>query len=405
MPNDSLQVQMLGNFSISHAASSISSGNDRSKKLWLLIAYLICHRGTCVPSDELIDLLWGCGAKDGNPANALKTLFHRARTLLNRLGDNMGYDLLLRQEGGYAWNAGVPVEVDADRFDDLCQSAAGTADEDARLACLLEALELYQGEFLEKLSTEVWVLPIASRYRRLYVTCATEAAALLEARGRWEEMASLCRAALKREPCGEYFCQGLMTALIRVGDQQGAVEVYAEVRERLMSELGVPPSDEIRKLHQTALRSTAPQALSLSSLLAQLQEVPGDGALICDYDYFRTIYQAHARMSERNGDAAHLVLVSVTDEDGGPPLRGLDRVMDHLQEILRFCLRRGDAAARCSVSQFVVLLPQANYENSQMVCQRIGKAFSRQYPHSPARVRMDIQPLAPASGQGEHTIG
>ena len=404
MPNNILRVQMLGNFSISHAAASINSSNDRSKKLWLLVAYLICHRGACVPPDELIDLLWGGGSKDGNPANALKTMFHRARTLLNRLGENMGYDLLLRQEGGYAWNTEIPVEVDADKFIALCRSAAGMADEDARLACLLEALELYQGEFLEKLSSEVWVLPIASRYHHMYVMCAKEAVALLETQGRWKEMAELCRSALEREPCGEYFCQGLMTALIQVGDQRGAVEVYAEVRERLMGELGIPPSNEVRKLYQTALRAIAPQALSLSSLLAQLQEAPGDGALICDYDYFRSIYQAHARMSERNGDAAHLALVSVTDEDGGPPPRGLDRVMDHLQEILRLYLRRGDAAARCSISQFVVLLPQANYENSRMVCQRISKAFSRQYPHSSARVRTDIQPLAPSSERGEHTI-
>lgn len=397
MSDDTLQVRMLGDFSISSGSAAISSGSDRSKKLWLLIAYLICRRGASAPPEELIDLLWGGSPKGTNPANALKTLCHRARTLLNQLGGSTGHDLLLRQESGYAWNTEIPIEVDADRFAALCQSAAGADDEEARLAYLLEAVELYRGDFLEKLSSELWVLPISAYYHRLYAACAQEALSLLEARSRWEEAASLCRAALKQEPCSEGFCRGLMTALIRMGDQQGAVEVYAEIRERLMTELGILPSDELRNLHQEALRSAAPQALSAGTLLTQLQESPSGGALICDYDFFRTIYQANARMSERSGDAAHLVLVSVTGAAGAMPPRSLDRVMDHLQEILRLCLRRGDTAARCSASQFAVLLPQANYENSQMVCQRISRAFSRQYPHSPARLRTDIQPLDPAS--------
>lgn len=43
-------------------------------------------------------------------------------------------------------------------------------------------------------------------------------------------------------------------------------------------------------------------------------------------------------------------------------------------------LYQGDVVSRCSVSQMVVMLPQANYENSCAVCQRIIKAFQRQYP-------------------------
>lgn len=50
---------------------------------------------------------------------------------------------------------------------------------------------------------------------------------------------------------------------------------------------------------------------------------------------------------------------------------------------------------KCSVSQFIVMLPQANYENSCLVCQRLVKAFFRQYPHSPVDIRFNIHPLEP----------
>ena len=397
MPRETLQIHMLGDFSVSCGGISISSGGDRSKKLWLLIAYLIYRRGSCVPQEEVIALLWGNGAKGSNPPNALKTLFHRARTLLNRLDGYTGHDLLLHSDGGYTWNTDIPVEVDAERFAILCQSAAGEPDGESRLAYLLEAAGLYQGDFLGKLSSELWVIPIADHYHRLYVDCAREALALLEERSRWAEAAALCRAASRQEPCSEEFCLGLMNALIHTGNPQGAIEVYAETRERLMSELGVLPSEAIRDLYQTALISAAPQTLSASDLQSQLQETPSGGAMICDFDFFRTVYHAYVRMTERTGDAAHLLLISVTGDGSSLPAYSLERVMDHLQEILRQCLRRGDAAARCSTSQFAVLLPQANYENCQMICQRISKAFSRQYPHSPARLRTDIQPLESAA--------
>ena len=72
-----------------------------------------------------------------------------------------------------------------------------------------------------------------------------------------------------------------------------------------------------------------------------------------------------------------------------------DRVVSPLPPLLRGNLRRGDVISRCSVSQFVIMLPQANYENSCMVAERLTGAFYRRYPHSSARLRCMVQPLIP----------
>ena len=71
--------------------------------------------------------------------------------------------------------------------------------------------------------------------------------------------------------------------------------------------------------------------------------------------------------------------------------------MEKLPPLLRGNLRRGDVISRCSVSQFVIMLPQANYENSCMVAERLTGAFYRRYPHSSARLRCMVQPLIPLS--------
>ena len=129
----------------------------------------------------------------------------------------------------------------------------------------------------------------------------------------------------------------------------------------------------------------------------ELREPDGPrGALVCEYDFFKILYHAEARSILRSGNAVHIGLLSVTSESGGElPKRSLDRVMENLLDLIRSCLRKGDIASRCSVSQFILMLPQANYENSCMVCERIIKSFCRQYPHSPAQLHYTVQPLEP----------
>ncbi|MBO5666012.1 MAG: hypothetical protein J6S45_01040, partial [Firmicutes bacterium] len=54
-----------------------------------------------------------------------------------------------------------------------------------------------------------------------------------------------------------------------------------------------------------------------------------------------------------------------------------------------------DVLTKFSASQLLIMLPQANYENSQAVCQRLIKAFNRKYPHSPVTIHSTVHPLEP----------
>ena len=210
-------------------------------------------------------------------------------------------------------------------------------------------------------------------------------------------MEGLCRAAIQYEPYSEDFYHYLMVSLIFQDRQRDAAQVYEDMSELLLAQFGVMPSDSIRALYREALRSKNDHTVASGVILEQLrEEETGAGALFCDYDIFKSIYHSFARAVARSGDAVHLALLSIVGEDGEElPRRSLDRVVVNLQELIRSGLRRGDIAARCSVSQFILLLPQANYENSRMVCDRIIKAFNRQYPHSPAVLRASVHPLEP----------
>ena len=165
----------------------------------------------------------------------------------------------------------------------------------------------------------------------------------------------------------------------------------------LFDNFGIMPSDETRAIYREAMRTVNDKAVSIITLREQLREPEGSaGALFCDYDFFKVLYHAEARAVARSGDAVHICLLSVTgDQNQELPKRSLDRCMENLQELIRTSLRKGDIAARCSISQYILMLPRANYENSCRVCERIIRAFGRQYPHSPASLHYSVQPLEP----------
>lgn len=388
---------MLGEFSLCSGPNCVSDSNNRTKKVWLLLAYLICNRSRPISPDEMVTLLWGDEEGSSNPLNALKTMFHRARATLEPLGENAGHRLILRRDATYAWNPEVPIRLDIDDFERLCREGSQAQSEEERIRLWTEALSLYRGRFLPKLSSELWVVPLDAHFHHLYVDTLLELLPLLEDRERWKTCRELCRTAVERDPYIEAFYHHLMRALIQLDRQQEAVSVYEEMSELFLAQFGVMPSDDLRNLYREALREVNEHTMPSGMILEQLREPPDKGgALLCEYDIFKSIYHSMARSILRSGDTVHLALVSILPQEGGDlSRRSLDRVVENLQELIRTTLRRGDIAARCSVSQFIIMLPQANFENSRMVCDRLIRAFNRQYPHSPARLHASIHPLEP----------
>ena len=107
-----LQVRMLGGLSIRLNGREINDNDNRSRKIWLLMSYMIYCRTRPISQDELADLLWGDEERSSNPVNALKTMFHRVRSLLNQLDGAAGHNLIVRREGTYAWNQEIPFFLD-----------------------------------------------------------------------------------------------------------------------------------------------------------------------------------------------------------------------------------------------------------------------------------------------------
>lgn len=396
MNGPTLQVQMLGQFTLRYGDRTISDSDDRSRRVWSLLAYMLYNHGRSFAQEELIHLYWSNSEKSADPGNALKSIFHRIRTALDKLQPGLGRLLIRRKAGRYFWNNVMPLSLDIEDFEAHFHAAEAAGDDDVRLAEYQAALALYAGDPLPRMTDEIWTIPIVAYYHSLYTRAAAGAIELLEKQERTAEAVALCRRAIHIEPYQEDLYEHLMRGLLRTGDMKGAMSVYEEMSELLLAHFGVMPSETLRTLYRQATRTVNDRTLTMDEVCSQLAEpAPHGGAMVCEYDFFKILYRAEARSIARNGHSANICLLSVSGKDGEMlARRSLDPAMNNLQVLVQNNLRRGDVIARCSISQYIILLPQANYENSRMVADRLVSAFYRRYPHSPARLRYTVQPLA-----------
>ena len=389
---EALQIQMLGEFVINARNVRISDSDNRSRKLWILLAYLIYHRHRNVTQDELIRLLWNETREGKNPAGALKTVFHRVRAMLDRLWPEAGRQLILYQNGGYSWNCEVPVSVDIDQFEYLCENIT---DGDEQYLQGYTAALLYKGDFLSKLSAENWVIPIAAYYHNCYMKLLLDLLPKLLQQNKCEDAAWLCKAASEVEPYDENIYYYWMKSLLDMKDHKGAAKIYEQFKERLYLDFGFEPNEEMRELYHKAMKTDNGYVISIEDIVHQLKEEnENNGALICEYDFFRILYRAMIRYMVQSRIVVHIALISVESvAEGLLSPRKFQKVVNMLEEQLRLSLRIEDTAARCSNSQYVVMLPQTDYENSCRICEKVVKSYYRRHPHSDVDIKYTVYPM------------
>ena len=392
--SEAVDVTLLGGFSIHTGKGSLTDENDRSVKLWSVLAYLLLHRERAVPQSEFIELFWP-EDDSANPANALKTLLYRIRAMLEPLFGR-GEQPILSRRGAYIWNPAIPCRLDIDRFSRACARAEDQAlPRRERLDLYRQAVSLYRGDLLPKLSHQMWLVPLTVRYHTSYIAAVKDFAGLLEERALYEEMHQVCARASDLDNLDEGLHTLIVRALLRQGKDAAALDHYEKATDLLYRDLGVRPSEELRALYTEIMAADQSLETDLGAIMADLRETAArPGAFVCEYGFFREAYRLEARRALRSGTCVHLCLITVSQPDGEiPPLKVLSAAMDQLQEVLVSNLRRGDVVSKSSGAQFVVMLPAANFEDSNMVMDRVVNAFYRQHRRSFLKLTVRVREL------------
>jgi DNA-binding SARP family transcriptional activator len=385
----SADVSMLGGFELRIGNAVINESLNRSNKMWTLLAYLILRRDRNVPQSELIDLLWP-DDKSSNPVNALKTLLYRTRmSLLSVLGEDA--NLVLSRRGSYLWNPRIKCTVDVERLETLCHDTEdANTGEDRKLGAYREIAYLYKGDFLPKLSDMIWVVTSSAYYHALYLNAVRKFSDMLVERELWPELNELCIKALDIDPFDERLHSLLIVSLLRQGNGPAALGHYETATDFLYKNLGVRPSETLRGLYTEIMSQNRnyDAETDMDTLLDNLRDAANEpGAFICDPSFFKLAYRLEARRAARSGSSVHIALLTITSPDNSAPsLRLLNASMNHLLEAIKAGLRKGDVASRYSGTQYVLMLPTANFEDGQLVVNRILRIFSKQHPRNQLKV-------------------
>ena len=241
-----MEVGLLGSLEVTDAkgANLPISG----AKLRALLTLLALDAGRVVPTDRLVECLWGEDPPSG-VRNALQALVSKLR---RALGENAVVDM---QGGGYVLELPVGA-VDTGRFEQLlaeARTALGGGDRDRGVDLLTAADSLWRGDALSDFAYEDFAAPAIARLSELRLVAIEERVAIELELGRHQGVVAELEALVGTHPLREGLRAQLMLALYRAGRQADALRVFQEGRTILAEELGLEPGPELRRLEAAIL--------------------------------------------------------------------------------------------------------------------------------------------------------
>lgn len=220
----------------------------------VVLGLLALASGFPVAHDSMIEALWPGKVPDS--ANAIvQTYISRLRS---RLGVSRGGESLISHDG-----AGYRLQLTEDQLDLLAfrKMIDRARDEtDVSVSCEIyeKAMNIWRGDPLEDIDA-VRSHPTVTALANERINITLEFAAHADALGRHEMVLPYLQTLAISNLLDERLHAALMTALAGSGRQAESLRIYEDLRRRLDDELGMPPSDALRTVHQRVLRQEISQ--------------------------------------------------------------------------------------------------------------------------------------------------
>ena len=368
-----LEVFLFGNMKIL-SQNGIVTPKYPKKKVWILLTFLIINRFRDYNKMDLIEALWPY-EKPEDPNYELKLLLEELKDELEILKLTYLRELIVTINGVYHWNNNFLCIVDCDLFENLLQeSLLSTLSEKDKMAQYLRGIELYKSDFLVKVTDVKWIVNLQRWYRNLYLDAVNHVLSYWDKFKQYEDIVKLCMKDLYNEEFNEELHYYYLIALIHLDRRKEALTHYEYIVESYYSILGVPPTERILDLYADIVEDKEDKKRNLRSINEFLKENSiATGAYFCEYIVFKNIYQLEARNMVRTGKMVYLCLLNISIECGNVEI--LEEQMNLLKEAIINSLRIGDCFCRYSTSQYMILLPTANFDIGKTIMERINGKF------------------------------
>ena len=238
-----MRFKVLGPVEVVRADGPLALGGPKQR---MVLAHLIVRVNELVPTDVLIDQVWG-----DDPPEAAKGTLH---SYISHLRKALGAERIEGRTPGYVLHASED-EVDSARFERLLREARLANGSPGRAGAVLrEALALWSGPAYADLSSEPSLAGEIARLDELRLQALEERIAADLGEGRHSDVVGELQALTRELPLRERLWELLMLALHRSRRPADALAAFERARDGLAQQLGVDPSPELRRLHERILR-------------------------------------------------------------------------------------------------------------------------------------------------------
>jgi LuxR family transcriptional regulator, maltose regulon positive regulatory protein len=247
-PLRGVELAVLGPLALRRGGENVTGGELRRERVRELLAFLVLHRKAT--RKAIVAALWPDLDERSGANNLRVTLTYLLRLLEpDRAAGEPAYTVRIDGQD-VRLVAGTALRIDTDAFDEhvmAARSAEGEGTPSVALDHLLAAAHLYRGDLFADVPEAEWLAFDRDHYRRQFVAAATRAGQLLVGLGDLDRAEAVGRAAISADPWAEDAHAVLVAAAVARSDRAAARRAL-ERCETALAELGVEPSDEVRRL-------------------------------------------------------------------------------------------------------------------------------------------------------------
>lgn len=386
-----LNINTLGEFDIKINNQSILKESSRTYRLYKLFEYFLTFRNKKLSPEAIIDNILSDSESD-DPKNVLRTqIFRLRKTIKSFLPSDMDeskYMTINFINGYYFLEIGENTIIDVDEFENLIRQADLEREYNIEASANLyqKALKLYKGLYLSDNSYEVWLVPTRNYYQRLYLKTLYKLIDILKENNENEKIITLCEESFLIEPYEENIHINLMEAMLAQGQQKSALNHYEYSLNLIKKELDTKPSNNFTELLDKIQNySVRDVHANIDSLERDLEDINLFGAMQCNIESFKFLFNLQKRKSVRNDENDYLCIINVNWNQ--------DRNPRELSELLRNNLRKGDVFTFWNKSQILVMLHNVRDEGIKKIENRIYNNLRNYTKLNSNDINMIFQPL------------
>lgn len=374
-----LQIRMFGKEQITYGDTPILFGRNSITKATKLLLILLYSGENGIARNKLLENLYG-REELINVGNNLRVTIHRLKKMLTDAG-LPEYEYIVSKGGIFYWESPMDTVIDAHVFKSLIEKADNETDMKKRISTLRQACEMYSGEFLQRLSSDEWVLIEGMQYKNLYTRALNDICQSLMDQKEYQEILRIVEPACELYPFDDWQSVKI-DALIAMNRYKDALKEYEATAKMLVEELGISPSERMMEQFRLMSEHISNRPQAIIEIKRGLQEETEErGAFFCTVPGFRDAYRVIRRGMERTGQSVFLLVCTLTDSKGRPmeSSEKLNAMSDGLFYAIKNSLRRSDSFTKYNQSQYLVMLMGTNEENCQIVIDRISKRFAAEH--------------------------